>query len=243
MLAVMVLPLLQPTAWFDMWPSWGLYAPSAERVLLLVHRRERDSARRERSAAGVCRRAGGRRRCLAGRAARPLGDRALGAPIYPQSRTQLGVAQAVIARYDLGRVPASPGWAWPRGSPASAKRRSSRLDPIEAAGDEYHLIPTSMRNVSANRGAARRPRRFRGRTPIGPAPHGVMMRIASHHAHPSTKGSCSNRSRSTSRTSARPTVTAGWVAAASRPCKAFRSRLGKERSLACWVPTEPARPR
>src|SRR5207244_3954765 len=38
--AAALLPLLAPTTWFDLWPSWGLYAASAERVSLLVHRRE-----------------------------------------------------------------------------------------------------------------------------------------------------------------------------------------------------------
>ena len=30
--AVVVLPLAGPTAWFDHWPSWGLYAANAERT-------------------------------------------------------------------------------------------------------------------------------------------------------------------------------------------------------------------
>ena len=38
----MILPLLAPSGWFDLWPSWGLYAPSSERVHLLVHRNDRD---------------------------------------------------------------------------------------------------------------------------------------------------------------------------------------------------------
>jgi hypothetical protein len=98
--AAVLLPFLAPTAWFDLWPSWGLYASSAERVTLLVHRREidqlPDALRRFVSPADD-----------------PLDawmtlrlDRwaleALGAPIYPQSRYQLGVAEAVIARYQLG---------------------------------------------------------------------------------------------------------------------------------------------
>ena len=90
----------RPTAWFDLWPSWGLYASSAERVTLLVHRREIDRLPDDL-----------RRFVLP--ADDPLDawmtlrlDRwaleALGAPIYPQSRYQLGVAEAVIARYQLG---------------------------------------------------------------------------------------------------------------------------------------------
>ncbi len=95
----LLLPLLEPWSWFDTWPSWGLYAPSAERVALQVHRRQRadlplalepfvevpadDSdpwltVRLDRWALA-----------------------ALGAPIYPQNRSQLGVAQAVIERCRL----------------------------------------------------------------------------------------------------------------------------------------------
>ena len=99
-LAVVVLPFLWPTAWFDLWPSWGLYAASAERVTLLVHRRERDALDDD-----LLR--------FVQEPADPLDpwltvriDRwvleALGAPIYPQSRCQLGVAEAVIVRFGLG---------------------------------------------------------------------------------------------------------------------------------------------
>ncbi len=97
--AAVLLPFLAPTAWFDMWPSWGLYASSAERVTLFVHRREID------------RLPDNLRRFVS-----PPDDpddawmtlrfdrwalEVLGAPIYPQNRYQLGVAEAVIARYEL----------------------------------------------------------------------------------------------------------------------------------------------
>ncbi|MBI3839962.1 MAG: hypothetical protein HY288_18730 [Planctomycetia bacterium] len=98
--AAVLLPFLAPIAWFDMWPAWGLYASSAERVTLLVHRREVD-------------RLPDRLRTFVSPADDPDEpwmtlrlDRwaldVLGAPIYPQSRYQLGVADAVIARYQLG---------------------------------------------------------------------------------------------------------------------------------------------
>lgn len=100
LLAAMVLPVLEPTGWFDMWPSWGLYASSAERVQLLVHRV--DVARLPEAL---------------GPYVEPLSDAdepwlalrldrwslaALGAPLYPQNRFQLGVCEAVLGRYDLG---------------------------------------------------------------------------------------------------------------------------------------------
>jgi hypothetical protein len=97
--AAVVLPLLAPTSWFDLWPSWGLYASCAQRVQLVVHRRELaqlpDALR-----------------CVAEASSDPLDpwlnvrlDRwalaVLGAPIYPQNRYQLGVAEAAIVRYGL----------------------------------------------------------------------------------------------------------------------------------------------
>ena len=99
-LAAVLLPFLAPTTWFDLWPSWGLYAASAERVSLLIHRRELEQLPGDLQAFAV-----------------PTDDAddpwiplrldrwalaALDAPIYPQSRYQLGVAEAVIVRYQLG---------------------------------------------------------------------------------------------------------------------------------------------
>ena len=138
MLAVMVLPLLEPTTWFDMWPSWGLYATSAERVLLLVHRRERDSLP-ESFARFVEEPAASDDAWLVVRLDRWALD-ALSAPIYPQSRTQLGVALAVIARYDLGsraRV-ARLGLA-DRFTGERETEIFAGWTQWEAAGDEYFL--------------------------------------------------------------------------------------------------------
>lgn len=100
LLAAMLLPVLGGTAWFDLWPSWGLYAPSAERVQLLVHRN--DEARLP-DALGrfVEPLAGPSEPWLVVRLDRWSLD-ALGAPIYPQNRFQLGVAEAVMGRYSLG---------------------------------------------------------------------------------------------------------------------------------------------
>jgi hypothetical protein len=95
--SVVLLPLLVSTTWFDMWPSWGLYASGAERVVLLVHRSE--LANLPESLAPFVEestdddepwsRVRLDRWCL----------ESLSAPIYPQCRVQLGMAQAVIERY------------------------------------------------------------------------------------------------------------------------------------------------
>ncbi len=92
--AAVLLPLLEPWGWFDMWPSWGLYASSAERVVLQIHRQGRhelpDSLERYLEAPEDP-----AEPWLTLRLDRwSLG--ALGAPIYPQNRVQLGIAQAVV---------------------------------------------------------------------------------------------------------------------------------------------------
>jgi hypothetical protein len=97
MWAAVLLPFLATTTWFDTWPAWGLYAPSAERVALYVHRRavgnlpedllpfldEPDDPRDPWHRLRLDRWA----------------LETLDAPIYPQSRYQLGVAREVVARY------------------------------------------------------------------------------------------------------------------------------------------------
>lgn len=95
--AVVLLPLLVSTTWFDMWPSWGLYASGSERVVLLVHRSElaklpetlKPFVEESTDDEGPWSRVRLDRWCLATQ----------GAPIYPQNRFQLGVAQAAIDRY------------------------------------------------------------------------------------------------------------------------------------------------
>ncbi|MGD9720483.1 MAG: hypothetical protein AB7O59_22015 [Pirellulales bacterium] len=94
--AVVCLPLLQPSTWYDSWPSWALYAPHCERVALFVHRRALDDLNPalkpylEQPADALDPWLALRldRWCL----------EALAAPIYPQCRTQLGVAEAAVTR-------------------------------------------------------------------------------------------------------------------------------------------------
>jgi hypothetical protein len=97
-LVVALLPFLEPTAWFDMWPSWGLYASCAERVQLVVHRREAEQLPAEIQP--FVEAMPDDDNWLVVRLDRWSLD-SLAAPIYPQSRFQIGVAEAVIARYGL----------------------------------------------------------------------------------------------------------------------------------------------
>ncbi len=97
--AVVLLPFLAPTTWFDMWPSWGLYASCAERVQLLVYRREAEQLPGELQPF-LEPTPGGEDSWLVLRLDR-WSLESLAAPVYPQNRYQLGVAEAVIARYGL----------------------------------------------------------------------------------------------------------------------------------------------
>ena len=144
--AAIVLPFLEPTSWWDMWPSWGLYAASAQRVTLEVHRLQQEQ--------------------LSG----PIGDwlevpenpsdpwltvrldrwalDVLGAPIYPQSRVQLGVARGVAERFGLGnRVRVI---RFDQAARFTGTRRYAvfhGLAQCEAAGDEYWLNTRPRRNL------------------------------------------------------------------------------------------------
>jgi hypothetical protein len=93
------LPVLEPLRLWDHWPSWGLYSTRAERVTVLVHRLA--AFRLPDELTPYLQRA-------------PAGDdwreleidrwslETLGAPVYPQARFQLGVAEAVGRRFELG---------------------------------------------------------------------------------------------------------------------------------------------
>ena len=93
------LPVLEWFDRFDHWPAWGLYASRAERITVLISpggtRRLDESlavyvSHNENSAKAVLHL-----------------DRwsldVLGAPIYPQNRFQIGVAEAVARRWGLDR--------------------------------------------------------------------------------------------------------------------------------------------
>jgi hypothetical protein len=91
--AAIGLPLLEPWGWFDTWPSWGLYASSAERVVLQVHR-VAESDLPPALAPFIQESPEGDRAWLNVRLDRWALE-TLGAPIYPQARVQLGAAIAV----------------------------------------------------------------------------------------------------------------------------------------------------
>jgi len=94
-----LLPLLEPLGWYDHCLAWGLYAPGNSRVAVLLDR------------AVVDRLPEGLKRHVTDPDRQGLWvelkiDRwslaALDAPIYPQARYQLGVAEAVGRRFALG---------------------------------------------------------------------------------------------------------------------------------------------
>jgi len=101
MLAVLLLPLLEPIGGFDHWPSWGLYSPRNSRAIVEIHR------------AGVSDLPEHMRRHL--KQAHPDARwltldidqwslATLAVPIYPQDRFQLGVAASMATEYDLDRT-------------------------------------------------------------------------------------------------------------------------------------------
>ncbi len=95
-----LLPFLEPTTWYDLWPSWGLYAGSAQHVTLLVHREA--LATLEPSLQPFVE--------APADPADPWSEvhldrwvlASVSAPLYPQNRVQLGMAEAVVARAQLG---------------------------------------------------------------------------------------------------------------------------------------------
>jgi len=97
---VMLAPLLEPTGYFDHWPSWGLYASHHDRVVLLIDEEAKWDLPPDlqpyvdapQPLSRWCRM----------RVERwSLAD--LGAPLYPQARFQLGVAIAVGKAVDQGQ--------------------------------------------------------------------------------------------------------------------------------------------
>jgi hypothetical protein len=95
-IAAIVLPFSTRWGWWDTWPSWGLYAPGAERSTVLVH--ELGLTRLPPQIQNHVR-----------------GDETwrqlkldqwvlseFGAPLYPQNRVRLALALAMLDRHQLG---------------------------------------------------------------------------------------------------------------------------------------------
>ena len=97
--AAVVLPLLEPTGWFDLWPSWGLYAPSSERLTLWVHRLAAGELPAE-LAPFLDESQADDPAWLAVRLDRWTLE-TMGAPIYPQNRYQLALAESIVGRAGL----------------------------------------------------------------------------------------------------------------------------------------------
>lgn len=145
-LAAIGFPFLEPTGWFDMWPSWGLYAANAERVTLEVHRRQLDDWPSELH----------RYLDEPGDPSDPWLrvrlDRwaldALGAPLYPQSRVQLGVASGVVARFGLGHR--ARAVRFDQAARFTGKRNYAVFRgpaQLDAAADEYTLNARPRANL------------------------------------------------------------------------------------------------
>ncbi len=94
-----LLPLLAPTSWFDLWPSWGLYAPSSQRLTLWVHRRAAGELPPE-LASFLDEERSDDPAWLAVRLDRWTLE-SLRAPIYPQNRYQLALAESIVRRAGL----------------------------------------------------------------------------------------------------------------------------------------------
>lgn len=102
----LLLPLLQPFGLCDPWFAWALYAPRVEWVRILISRSQEQHIRADADQSA----AGDMARYLVPLVDEPdwlelRADRwslgALGAPLYPSNRFQLGVALAVAERYSL----------------------------------------------------------------------------------------------------------------------------------------------
>lgn len=134
--AMIVLPVVERWGFYDHWPSWALYAPHSSRVTLLIPKSEIASLPQELQP--LIRQPDENLYVSV-----PL-DRwsleTLRAPIYPQSRFELGVALAVIQYSGLERqaklIVRGPA------SRMTGKRESNELDGLyemKKAGEQYWL--------------------------------------------------------------------------------------------------------
>ncbi|MBT4694842.1 MAG: hypothetical protein HOB73_16020 [Planctomycetaceae bacterium] len=100
LMAVLVLPALEPYEVVDHWPSWGLYSPRNSRVAVRVYlsagtkTNEIEEFFQPQFGNAPFRVLDLSRWSL----------ETLGVPIYPQQRYQLGVALAAAQKYNLGRA-------------------------------------------------------------------------------------------------------------------------------------------
>ena len=147
--AAIVFPLLGPTTWYDMWPSWGLYASNAERTLLLVHRRaveELPTSLQAYCASGDA----SLEPWLSLRLDRWVLD-SLDAPIYPQNRYQLALAASLIDRHGLAsrarivRLDLADRWTGERASSVLASPAQ-----IQSAAGDYFFNARARATSSAH---------------------------------------------------------------------------------------------
>jgi hypothetical protein len=98
--AAMLLPFLEPFGLFDVWPSWAVYAGGTEQVTVHVHVQTRERLPTELLRYTSTRRIDGWNRLMIDRWSLDT----LNAPIYPEVRSQIGVALwiARLAKTDDG---------------------------------------------------------------------------------------------------------------------------------------------
>lgn len=101
--AAVWLPILQPFGYLDYWPAWAVYAPSAERVTLLVNAKEANRLPERLGSFFVTPRMPSGFIDFDPRALQmdSWSLESVNVPIYPQGRFRVGVAIAIIERFQL----------------------------------------------------------------------------------------------------------------------------------------------
>lgn len=136
----LLLPLLEPAGLFDLWPSWGLYAPRASSCELYVDEDKIEKLPeiwRRDAKQFVDAEQGWTPGLEIGLSRKSLEQ--LKVPIYPQDRFQLGVALSIVREYELGDA-ATVVWEGTSNRMTGArKRKTYQGNEIESAADRYWL--------------------------------------------------------------------------------------------------------
>jgi hypothetical protein len=137
--AVVLLPVLESFGWFDHWPAWGLYSSRGDYATMFVHRLALARLPEHlRQYASIKERGD----WVELRIDRWALD-ALAAPIYPQARFQIGVAEGIARQWRLG-----PHVRVVRFGPAS--RLTGRRDQEVNAGQDAITLAASRFLLNAH---------------------------------------------------------------------------------------------
>jgi len=135
--AATLAPLVEPLGFWDHWPSWSLYAPRTSRVTVMIQRLAVDRLPDSIKKHLVESKDGSPYREL--QIGRWSLD-AVGAPIYPQDRFQLGVAEGLMRRYKLeGLIEVVQQGPASRLTGTREQMPLSQLQHIMRLGDRYRL--------------------------------------------------------------------------------------------------------